>query len=229
VAIDAPKSPLSVHIHGQVVIIQPVAPGFQFSADPGRPKNIVVIMLEKALIVSAHMVLAVTVKALFVGNPPGPRVFERISGLWFWDGGIFSPVATIIAIVHMAGGAPGGAVKAGPPGSPGMDVTSQATPAQKIVHETFRLFRNFGKIRGRQGFKISFNPVDSWRSRLLSAPQETGLVDNACQGPVQGLFKFYNFFFVAGKAELTHMQGIGRVAQDGPVIFEGFGLSILGA
>jgi hypothetical protein len=70
-------------VFGKVVIIQPMGPGFRLSPDQRGTENIMVIMLKKSFIVSAHVVLVMTVKALFVGDLSGPGVFEGISGLGF--------------------------------------------------------------------------------------------------------------------------------------------------
>jgi len=83
VAIDAPEAPFGMNIFGQVVIIQPMSPGFRFSLNQRGTENVMVIMLKKSFIVSSHVVLVMTVKALFIGNLSDPGVFGRISGLGF--------------------------------------------------------------------------------------------------------------------------------------------------
>ena len=61
--------------------IQPVSPGFRLSPDQRGAEIIAVIMLKKPFIISTHMVLVMTVKALLVGDLPGPDVSGRVAGL----------------------------------------------------------------------------------------------------------------------------------------------------
>jgi len=83
VAINAPEALFGMNIFGQVVIIQPMGPGFRLSLNQRGTENVMVIMLKKSFIVGAHMVLVMAVKALFVGNLSGPGVSDRISGFGF--------------------------------------------------------------------------------------------------------------------------------------------------
>ena len=83
VAIDAPKASFGMNIFGQMVVIQPVAPGFRLSLDQRGAEIIAVLMLKKPFIISTHVVLVMTVKALLIGDLPGPGVSDWIPGFGF--------------------------------------------------------------------------------------------------------------------------------------------------
>jgi hypothetical protein len=80
VTINAPKAFFGMDIPGEVVKTQTVCSGFRFPFHQRRPECIVVIMFKKSFIVSAYMVLVMTVKALHIGYSAGQNVSYGVPG-----------------------------------------------------------------------------------------------------------------------------------------------------
>jgi hypothetical protein len=135
VTINTPEPLFPVNVFWQVMIIQTVGHGGRVSLFHGRAIGAAVIMLKKTLIISAHVVLIMTVEALGVGNIHGEHMFCRIALEGWINGRILSSVPTIIFIDHVTSSTTRSPVEAFSLGAGRMNVTPKTPSPQKIIHQ----------------------------------------------------------------------------------------------
>jgi hypothetical protein len=82
-----------MYVPGETVIIEPIHPWGRSTLHQRRPERIVVIMLEKAFVISPDVVVIMAVKTLAVGYKCGELVSDRVARCVFGNGFVSSLVA----------------------------------------------------------------------------------------------------------------------------------------
>ncbi|HUU81416.1 MAG TPA: hypothetical protein VMW90_08205 [Acidobacteriota bacterium] len=144
-----------------------------------RPVGSAVVVFKEALIISTHMILIMTVKALEIGDAGSKEMEHWIPAFGFIDSLVISTIAAVILIHHVACRTPRGPVKARGACAGRVDVAAEAPPPQKIIYKHFRRLRIHRGSRFRQRLKGTTKPIYGWGRPLLCTPEEPSLVDNS--------------------------------------------------
>jgi hypothetical protein len=165
-------------------------------------------VFEKPFVIRPYGVPVVAVKALTIRNQGCEGMSCGIAGGTPIYGIIVSPVKTVIVIKNVAGRAARGAIQPWPPPPWRVDVATETTPSQEVVHEVGRFLGIHRRVGPGQGKKCPAEAIDGGTRLLLRTPEVSRLVNDPGHAAMKAVFESVNLPNVARCTKNPHMTGV---------------------